>query len=363
MNRGPRVLLVTPDYPPARGGIQYLLHGVVRHATRVRFRVVALGDVAGVVDEGGVMTRRIRSRGPRHGSVAQLSAAALSEIHAWRPNVVLSGHIVTAPVAHATGVPFVQYLYAKEVAHRRRLASFAVRHASASIVLGEHGRSLALAVGAPPERIHAIPPGIDLPGPPSTTPRDRAATIVNVARLEDRYKGFEVLVRALPLIRSRVPDATLTLVGDGELRGSLEALARANGCGDSVRCVGAVTDAQRDALLASATVFAMPSRVPVDSGGEGFGIVYLEAGAHGTPVVAGDSGGARDAVLDGQTGLLVAPESHIEVAEAISGLLLDRELAARLGAAGRAWAEQFGWPSVTRRVEDVLIAAAQRGGR
>lgn len=363
MNRGPRVLLVTPDYPPARGGIQYLLHGLVRHATRVRFRVLALGAVAGITDESGVLTRRIASRGPRHGSVALLSAAALSEIHAWRPHVVLSGHIVAAPVVQVTGVPFVQYLYAAEVAHRRRLASFAVRHAWGAIVLGEHGRALALGVGACRERVHVIAPGIDLPGPPATTPGDRTAKVVSVARLEDRYKGFEVLVRALPLIRSRVPDATLTLVGDGDLRGSLEALARANGCGRALRCVGAVTDEQRDVLLASAAVFAMPSRVPVGSGGEGFGIVYLEAGAHGTPVVAGDCGGARDAVLHGQTGVLVTPENHVEVAEAVSDLLLDRALATRLGAGGRAWAEGFAWPTVVRRVEDVLIGAAESRDR
>ena len=182
--------------------------------------------------------------------------------------------------------------------------------------------------------------------------------IVNVARLENRYKGFEVLVRALPLILRRVPEATITLVGAGHLGRSLEALARANGCGEALRCVGAVPDDERDRLLAAATVFAMPSRLSAGTGGEGFGIVYLEAGAHGTPVVAGNVGGALDAVVDGQTGLLVAPESHVEVAEAISGLLLDRDRAERLGAGGREWAERFAWPLVVRQVEDVLIEAA-----
>lgn len=362
MSATPLVLLLTPDYPPARGGIQYLLHGIVRHATRVRFRVLTLADASGIPQvQDAAPTRRLAARGPRGGAVALLNGAALAEVRRGRPDVVLSGHIVVSPAARLTGVPFVQYLYAKEIAHRSRLAAFAVRHAAASIVLGGHGRALVLAAGAARGRVHTIPPGLDLPPRPLTTPRERAALIVNVARLEDRYKGFEVLVRALPLIRSRVPDATMTLVGEGPLRPSLEALARANGCDAALCCVGAVADAERDALLSAATVFAMPSRLSARSGGEGFGIVYLEAGAYGTPVVAGNVGGALDAVVDGQTGVLVDPEDHVAVADAICGLLLDRERATRLGDGGREWAERFAWPNVVRRIEDVLIDVAEQG--
>jgi len=361
VSAAPRVLLLTPDYPPARGGIQYLLNGIVRHASRVRFRVVTLGDRPGTSEEDTVPVRRVASPGPRGATVARLNAAALAEARSWRPDVVLSGHVVMAPAARLTGVPYVQYLYAKEIAYRPRLSAYALRHACAGIVLGSHGRRLALAAGATNTPLHAIPPGIDLSPPPSTTARDRAPLIVNVARLEDRYKGFDVLIRALPLIRSRVPNAMMTFVGDGPLRASLEALARSNGCADALHCAGSVSNAERDALLSAATVFAMPGRLPAGSGGEGFGIVYLEAGAHGTPVVAGNVGGAVDAVVHGQTGLLVDPEDHVAVGAAISSLLEDRELAARLGAGGRQWAEGFTWATVVPKVEDVLIAAAARG--
>lgn len=356
----PRVLLLTPDYPPARGGIQELLHGIVRHATRVRLRVLTLapGDGAAGAGHEEPGSRRVSSSGPHGAAIGRLNATAVLEARRWRPDVVLSGHIVTAPGAFLCRAPFVQYIYAMEAARRPRLTSFALRQASATIVLGSHGRSLALAAGASPLRIHEIPPGIDLPDRPATTPRERGPSIVNVARMEDRYKGLEVLVRALPLIRSRVPDARLTLVGDGALRPWLQALARSNGCGEALHCVGAVSDARRDELLAAATVFAMLSRVPAGAGGEGFGIVYLEAGAHGTPVVAGNVGGALDAVVDEQTGLLVDPQDHVAVADAIAGLLLDREHATRLGQGGLAWAERFAWPLVVRRIEDVLLAVA-----
>lgn len=358
MSAGLRVLLLTPDYPPARGGIQHLLAGIVRHATRARFRVVTGGDHSRLED--GIRVRRVRPRGSRRSFVAALTVAAVAEARRFRPDVVLSGHVVMAPAARLLGVPFVQYLYAKEVTHRHGLASFAVRHAGASIVLGRHGRALALAVGAPEDRLHVIPPAIDLPPARPATARERRPLILTVARLEDRYKGFDVLIRALPLIRSRVPGATLTLVGDGPLRPELEALARANGCAGAVRFAGAVSDAERDALLREAAVFAMPSRLSSRSGGEGFGIVYLEAGAHGTPVVAGNVGGAVDAVVHGETGLLVPPDDHLEVAEAIAGLLLDRDRAAELGAGGRRWAERFAWPAGVRQVEDVLITVARR---
>ena len=102
----------------------------------------------------------------------------------------------------------------------------------------------------------------------------RVPTIVTVARLEDRYKGFDVTTRALPLIRARVPNARWVVVGEGSLRAELEALTRSEGVADWVTFTGSVDDATRDAWLEKSDVFVMPSRlVPGSSGGEGFGIV------------------------------------------------------------------------------------------
>jgi phosphatidylinositol alpha-1,6-mannosyltransferase len=109
----------------------------------------------------------------------------------------------------------------------------------------------------------------------------------------------------------------------------------------------------------------MPSRLPADGlAGEGFGIVYLEAAAHGVPVVAGNVAGALDAVADGESGLLVDPTDSRAVAGALSSLLLDGELATRLGRAGAERAKRFAWPSIAARLEAVLLdlVAHQRGG-
>ncbi len=108
----------------------------------------------------------------------------------------------------------------------------------------------------------------------------------------------------------------------------------------------------------------MPSRLPAGGfAGEGFGIVYLEAGVFAKPVVAGNVGGALDAVIDGETGLLVDPDDPLAVAQAITTLLSDRQLAQRLGAGGAARAREFSWPLIVDRVEGALLETLHAQGR
>jgi phosphatidylinositol alpha-1,6-mannosyltransferase len=124
----------------------------------------------------------------------------------------------------------------------------------------------------------------------------------------------------------------------------------------AVEFVGAVSDHERDAWLDRAWVFTMPSRTPPGSmSGEGFGIVYIEAGAHGLPVLAGDVGGALDAVQHGETGLLVDPTDPIAVADGLLRLLTDEDLAARFGAAGRQRARALEWQSISTRVQVEML--------
>lgn len=359
MNDQVRVLLVTTSCPPARGEVPSLLDGLVRHATRATYRVVALGDACASTVDVGVATRSVRSRGPRAARVAALGAATLREARGWRPDAVLCADGALFPAARCGGRPVVQVVCSQAVALAPRMIAYAVRHAAASILLGSHARTLALSRGADERRVHVVAPGIDPGAPPTTSACDRAPLIVHVGGLDDRRAGADVLLRALPLIRGRVPDATLTLVGDGHLRAPLRALARANGCEDAVSIADDVAGVERSALLGAATVFAVPGHPDGPRGG-GSGRFYAEAGARATPVVAGAIGDALDCVVDGVTGLLVEPGDHIEVAEAIVGLLLDRERAARLGAAGRRRAERRPWGSVVGDVEEILLTASRQ---
>jgi phosphatidylinositol alpha-1,6-mannosyltransferase len=364
-----RTLVLTPDFPPTPGGIQLLVHRVVSQASGLRCRVVTLDAAGADVFDGdcGVEVRRMRALpAPRSASVLALNGAALAEAASFRPEVVLSAHLVMSPAAAAIRrllrVPVVQYFYGMEIGERPKLARFAARNAHASIAISEYTRSLILAAGGPEERIRLIHPGVDLPGGRAATERAERPTVLTVSRMEERYKGHDVMVRAMSIVAARVPDAQWVVIGDGPLRPAIAEQARAAGLGaETVRFLGSVGHEERDAWLDRAHVFAMPSRLPAGGlAGEGFGIVYLEANAHGCPAVAGNVGGATDAVLDGRTGLLVDPEDHIAVGEALVELLEDASRRREMGAAGARHAAALAWPRVAEQVGALIAETASR---
>ncbi len=398
----PRLLLLTPDYPPPPGGIQAVSEHLAAGMEGFETRVLALrGDpippapsdgaaprgereraYAGDLAAGGAAAglagrpaeraptaphvRRLGAAGVPHAArIALLNAAGIGAGLRARPAVVLSMHAVTAPAAavlRRAGARSAQYFHAEEIGARPRLARFAAEQADLSIAVSSYTEGLVRGTGARGP-LAVIPNGVELPADPSPLPSDRP-TFVTIARMQERYKGHDVLVRALALVRAKVPDVRWVVIGDGPLRPGVEQMARAHGVIDACRFLGTVPDAERDAWLRRARLLAMPSRLPARGrAGEGFGIAYLEAGAYGKPVVAGNVGGALDAVAGGETGLLVDPLEPVAIAEAIASLLLDGELAARLGAAGRARAEQHAWPLVCAQVEAALLALIGRGER
>jgi phosphatidylinositol alpha-1,6-mannosyltransferase len=362
MARRPRLLIVTPDFPPAPGGIQVVAHRLAAGIKSFETRVVAL-DSPGAErfdSESSLMVRRVRANvAPRGARNALLNAVAFRDALRFRPEVTLSAHIVASPAAaairRALGTPTVQYFYGEEIGAKPKLAAFAVGRADEVIAISAYTAGLITATGVVPASMRLIPPGVDIPSDPTPETIDRP-TMLTVARLEERYKGHDVLMRALPLVRAKVPDVQWVVVGDGSLREGLEQQARSYGVADSIRFLGTVSDEERNSWLRRAHLLAMPSRLPAGGyAGEGFGIVFLEAGAYGKPVVAGNVGGAIDSVSDGESGLLVDPVDPLAVAEAITGLLLDPELARRLGRAGQDRAQRFAWPLIAERIEAVLL--------
>ncbi len=357
----PRLLVLTPDFPPARGGIQVLSHRLAAGMKGFETRVVA-GDAPGAdrFDRDiGLSVRRVRTD-PRLGPARNipLNAAAVAIGARFRPAVTLSVHIVTSPAAalisRLTGAPTVQYFHAKEIGAKPKLAAFAAANAQVAVAVSGYTADLIAATGASPAQTRLISPGVDLPEQASPLPESRP-TLLTIARLEDRYKGHDVIIRSLPLLRAAVPDAQWVVIGDGPLRPGLERLATAHGVSDAVHFLGAVSDRERDGWLRRASALAMPSRLPDgDFAGEGFGIVYLEAGAFGKPVLAGNVAGALDAVIDGETGLLVDPTDPLAVARAAAELLSDASLAQRLGENGARRARDLAWPQICDRVEATL---------
>ncbi len=331
----------------------------------MRSRVVAIADEGWrAFDRGsGLDTARVGSpRLPNRINVGLLNASGLREAARFRPDVVLSGHMVCSPAAAAlrrlTRVPYVQYVYAEELSATPGLARFAMQHAHTTIAISRYTQELAERIGTP-QRMELVLPGVDLPATVERGSADRP-TILTIASLFRRYKGHDVMIRALPLIKARVPDVEWVVVGSGPLEPLYRSMVSNRRLDDHVRFCGWVTAEERDLWLDAAQVFAMPSRLGSGGGGgEGFGIVYLEAGAHQVPVVAGNVAGALDAVVDGETGILVDPTDHVQVAGALADLLLDSERAARMGEAGARWAADHAWAKVSARVEEILLAAVR----
>ncbi|MFI1193876.1 glycosyltransferase family 4 protein [Micromonospora sp. NPDC020750] len=370
-----RTLLITNDFPPRAGGIQSFVHNlavrqptgsVVVYASSWRgaekfdadqpFEVVR--ERTRVLLPTPLVARRAARLAREHdcdtvwfGAAAPLGllAAGLRRRAGVRRVVALThGHEVgwaALPVARAA---------------LRRIG----RGADVVTYLGEYTRvRLERALHGVTE-LHRLAPGVDVetyhPSVDGEPVRARLGladrpVVVCVSRLVPR-KGQDMLIRALPAIRRRVPDAALLVVGGGPYRDTLEKLARQAGVERDVVFTGSVPSADLPAHYAAGDVYAMPCRTRnrgLDV--EGLGIVYLEASATGLPVVAGDSGGAPDAVREGETGYVVSGHDVAQLADRVATLLADRDLARQLGAAGRAWVEQeWRWETQAARMATLL---------
>ncbi|GAC78660.1 glycosyltransferase family 4 protein [Gordonia malaquae] len=182
-----------------------------------------------------------------------------------------------------------------------------------------------------------------------------APVVLCLSRLVPR-KGQDVLIEAWPRVLESVPDARLVIVGGGPYGDRLRDLAVSVGVTDSVMFTGSVPAAELPKHHAMADVFAMPTRTRgrgLDV--EGLGIVFLEASASGVPVVAGDSGGAPETVREGETGTVVDGRDRHRVADAITDILTDPQLAESMGRAGRAWAvDNWQWRQQAARLMRLL---------
>ncbi|MCX6416821.1 MAG: glycosyltransferase family 4 protein [Actinobacteria bacterium] len=179
--------------------------------------------------------------------------------------------------------------------------------------------------------------------------------IVCVSRLMAR-KGQDELIRALPKIQQTAPNASLIIVGDGPYRKDLEQLVKKLGLEGFVHLTGKVRQTELSKWYAAGDIFAMPCRTRM--GGwdvEGLGIVFLEGSATGLPVIVGDSGGAVDAVVNGETGFLVDGTNTAEIAGRIAYLFANPDVAEGMGEAGRNWVTQeWTWDQSFKKLDGLL---------
>lgn len=250
----------------------------------------------------------------------------------------------------AFGVPYLVWIYGREILKpqqypvMRCILRSVLQEAILVISISESTRQAAIQIGVssggvrviyPPVDTHRFHPDIDGSWVIARHGLQGKKVILTVSRLVPR-KGIDTVIRAIPAILEAVPNAVYVIVGEGPDRRRLESLAQGLGVADYVHFVGSVDDRVLPAYYAACDVFVMVSRsIPEAGEVEGFGIVYLEAGACGKPVVAGRSGGVAEALQDGISGLLVDPSDVSAVGDAVIRLLQDSALAVRLGAGGR----------------------------
>lgn len=291
-------------------------------------------------------------------------------VHAGR---VLPEGLIAWLVARFLRRPLLIYCHGEELTTWRQPAKmrtmiWTFQHATLVIANSEYTRDELVKLGITREKIIVLYPGVDVARfCPGLRHEDLHAhiglelggrLIVSVGRLS-RRKGFDQVIRALPLLLKRGLSVDYVVIGIGEDRDYLQALAREMGVSERVHLIGPVTPEDLPRWYCAADVVTMPNR-EIDGDTEGFGMVLLEAAACARPTVAGVAGGTGAAVIDGATGLLVDGASTPAVAEAIGRLLENPELSKDLGERGyRRAVSEFSWQQVadkTRQLHAGLLA-------
>jgi phosphatidylinositol alpha-1,6-mannosyltransferase len=369
-----RTLIVTNDFPPRRGGIQSFVHEVAIRQPAGSI-VVYASDHEGAAEfdaaqpfpvvrhPTGLLVpspgagRRVVATLRRHDCTAVWFGAA-APLGLLAPAMRRAGAERIVATTHGHEVGWAMLPGARQALRRIGNECDVVTY------LGEYfRRRLAPALGrratmrrlSPGVDVETFQPSLDGSAVRSRYRLDDRPVIVCVSRLVPR-KGQDALIRALPAIRRRVPGAALLIVGQGKFHDALWRLANRIGVADHVVLTGAVPPGELAAHYAAGDVFAMPCRTRrFGMDVEGLGVVFLEASAAGLPVVVGRSGGAPDAVRDGDTGYLVDGRDIDEIAERCGCLLADPQLRRTLGQAGRRWVQdEWRWDIAAARLRALL---------
>jgi phosphatidylinositol alpha-1,6-mannosyltransferase len=359
------VFLITHEFYPKRGGIATFTEEIARATASLGYKVEVWAQSAPAALEKSdwpFRLRRLPLRGShdltcqvqlareliRHRRELRYATVYLPEpgpmmtmmllqfFHAFRPKrLVLTFH--GSEILKFGGSPL-----------RRWLARHLIRRATRVSTLSNYTQELLL--GVFPEAADKIflTPGA-LRSDFAVVPTKPAApkkkiVVLTVGRLHPR-KGQLLTLDALQMLPPEIRSGIEYWIVGGQSKGNYEhslreAAARQPDLG--VRFFGNLPDEELASVYDRADIFAMTS-VNLDRSVEGFGLVYLEAAAHGLPVVAHDVGGVREAVADGVTGLLVPPNRPVQLAAAFEKLIHDGELRKKMGAAGRAWAGRNCW--------------------
>ncbi len=375
-------VLLTTDFPPGVGGIGNGLFSVYRQFDLRQMTLIAPQhpDADRFDSLQAYSAKRFRPAlnvpGVRGAwQVWRMYREAEKLVKQNRDLVLHCGHVNAAIAARKLkrryGTPYLLWTHALEIMDEWLRASILPAMLDADLVTtnSEFTSAFVASTGVPQSRIVKIRRGADpthfRPGLDCRELAQRLGvsgrpTLVTVARIvkANRYKGHDVVLRALATVKRAVPDVAYVIVGEGDDLVYLDGLARESGVRENVIFAGRVSDEELPLLYNVCDVFIMCSREDRTRRGilaEGFGLALLEASACGKPVIAGRSGGVPDAVQDGITGLLVNPLDSEAVAAASIKVLQEPGLANTMGENGRKWVEtEMNWTRSADEFEQAM---------
>jgi len=367
---------------PWRGGVErYMYELSCALQDRGEELVIVATDCEGATDfdsESHLTIERVPAKSNWQAAQA-LAAAAIDYVNGnsfnesvtailagtWRPEG-LAGWLVR----RRTGLPYVVIAHDREAVRTgHNILKWATQHlvirgAAGGAAVSHYAASVLRCRGLSEEEIALVYGGVN--------PRAFAVDEQDVAELRTRLsdcgqpilltvarlvhsKGHSQVIVALPQVLEQVGEVKYVIVGSGEEKENLQQLVEKKGLSEIVTFWGRAPDAELAALYHAADLFIMPSRDMNGKSREGLGLTYLEAGLCGLPAIGSRSGGVPDAIVDGETGLLVNPEDPAQIADAIIRLISDEALAQRLGQnARRRVLDDFTWERVAERFQAAL---------
>jgi len=376
------VLLVTELFPPAVGGTPTLFEALYSRLQDLKVVVLTnvthdQSSVSARADDMTVVRRPIATTrwGILNGKALahHLRVVGLTRTLGSRREVIVHcGRAlpegVAAWISRLTGGPeYICWAHGEDIASARRsreltwLMTRVYTGAATNIANSHHTRRMLEGLGIRSDRIHVVHPGVDVdrfrPRNDGVEIRRRFAgggqtILLSIGRLQ-RRKGHDLAIDAVSRLGASVPVHYL-IGGDGDERDRLEALVAARGVGDRVTFLGELQPDDLPRYYAACDIFLMPNRIDEDGDVEGFGMVFLEAAASGKPAIGGRSGGVVEAVVDGETGLLVSGTDPEELAAAIRDLTQSVAKRCAMGAAAHERARRaFTWERAAAEVRAV----------
>jgi len=378
-----RIIIVNSFFPPWRGGAETYVYNLSKHLKERGHEVTVICSSPpfepGMQFVDGVKVERLRTCGKLYGTpiMPELFQKLMGEqgdiIHANFPSPYIA--CLASTVSRVRGVPAVltwhndlppvtRMARILVTAHDRLVLPLYLPRFSSIIATSKLYAETSQILQGHKDRVVVIPNGVDTQRFNPDIPGDEIRSRLEVGRRKivlfvgaltqwHRYKGLDVLIQAMALMRDQVPGARLVIVGAGQLETEYRQLVSRHGLTSCVIFAGNVPDDELPKYYACSDMLALPSK----DRSEGFGLTILEANATGKPAIGTTVGGIPSVIRDGYNGLLVPPNDPSALAEAIKKALSDDDLLKRMGRNGRAFAERREWSIVAKQTEELYERA------